>query len=343
METLLLLAHTETDGSLSPITLESLTAIKELSASTGTVFVAGIIGEDTGEAASLLLGGGASRVLTVSGNDFSTPRYHSDALAAETIIKTAGAAVVLAAASSRLSRVLGGVCVKLDGRIDTQVSDIKHEGGTLSIERWYYKKRVQVELSREQRPWILTLSSGSFEKAAPATGQGEIEALTVDLGAIRTEVEGIQAPSDEEQTIRPDANLLFVAGAGWCKPQGDGQTHVSEAEEQILGFLHQTQSSLGGSKSLVDQSGEGNTVLSFMTHLNQIGQTGATPRHAKGLSTCCHGEEPHVVGWRFVNERRAINKDANCGWAQGKADVVYVGDAFDIVPKVTALLEKKGQ
>ncbi len=41
--------------------------------------------------------------------------------------------------------------------------------------------------------------------------------------------------------------------------------------------------------------------------MNQIGQTGATPRHPKGLSTCCHGEEPHVVGWRFIADRRAIS------------------------------------
>jgi electron transfer flavoprotein alpha subunit len=78
-----------------------------------------------------------------------------------------------------------------------------------------------------------------------------------------------------------------------------------------------------------------------MTHLNQVGQTGATPRHPKGLSTCCHGEEPHVVGWRFITERRAINLDPNCGWARGKADVVYVADAFAVMTKVNALLAKK--
>jgi hypothetical protein len=82
-------------------------------------------------------------------------------------------------------------------------------------------------------------------------------------------------------------------------------------------------------------------TLRFMTHLNQVGQTGATPRHPKGLSTCCHGEEPHVVGWRFITERRAINLDPNCGWARGKADVVYVADAFAVMSKVNALLAKK--
>ena len=112
----------------------------------------------------------------------------------------------------------------------------------------------------------------------------------------------------------------------------------SNAEKLILGFLRATQASLGGSKSLVDLSGEGEAVLRFMTHMNQIGQTGATPRHAKGLSTCCHGEEPHTVGWRFIGERRAVNLDPNCGWARGKADVLYVADAFKVMAKVNELM-----
>jgi electron transfer flavoprotein alpha subunit len=151
-------------------------------------------------------------------------------------------------------------------------------------------------------------------------------------------VTGVQAPKADEQTIRPDAKLLFVAGAGWTKKQPDGAVHVEEAQQLILGVLRGAQASLGGSKSLVDLSGEGQAVLPFMTHLNQVGQTGSTPRHQKGLSTCCHGEEPHVVGWRFVTERRAVNLDPNCGWSRGKADVVYVADAFAVVRELNRLL-----
>ena len=132
-----------------------------------------------------------------------------------------------------------------------------------------------------------------------------------------------------------------MAGAGWTKKQADGKPHVEEAEQLILGFLEKAQASLGSSKSLVDQGGEGQAVLGFMSHLNQVGQTGASPRHPKGLATCCHGEEPHVVGWRFVTERRAVNLDPNCGWARGKADVLYVADAFEVMRKVNALLDAK--
>jgi electron transfer flavoprotein alpha subunit len=168
----------------------------------------------------------------------------------------------------------------------------------------------------------------------------ESVAVALDDRARRTKVVGISAPPADEQTIRPEAQLLFVAGAGWTKKQADGKTHVKEAEKLIKTFLDGAKASLGSSKSLVDLSGEGQEVISYMTHLNQVGQTGSTPRHPKGLATCCHGEEPHVVGWRFINERRAINLDANCGWAQGKADVLYVADAFEVVAKLNALLNQ---
>ena len=160
------------------------------------------------------------------------------------------------------------------------------------------------------------------------------------MPALRTEVTGFRAPKQDEQTIRPDAKLLFVAGAGWTKKQPDGEVHVEEAGKLILDFLRASGASLGSSKSLVDQGGEGNSVLPFLTHMNQVGQTGSTPRHAKGLSTCCHGEEPHVVGWRFIGERRAISLDANCGWTRGKADVVYIADAFQVMAKLNDLLQK---
>ena len=166
--------------------------------------------------------------------------------------------------------------------------------------------------------------------------------MLVALPPLRTEVTGLKSPPADQQTIRPDAKLLLVAGAGWTKKQPDGQAHAAEAEQLILGFLGRAQASLGSTKSLVDLSGEGQAVLQFMTHLNQVGQTGSTPRHQKGLATCCHGEEPHTVGWRFINERRAINLNAACSWAQGKADVLYVADAFAVMGKVNALLAARG-
>jgi electron transfer flavoprotein alpha subunit len=186
----------------------------------------------------------------------------------------------------------------------------------------------------------MLVDPGSQPACDCGAGKAAVELVPVNPADVsrRTTVVGIREPKASAQTIRPDSPLLFVTGAGWTKKQADGQTHVPEAEKLILDFLNVTRASLGSSKSLVDLGGEGQAVLPFLSHLNQIGQTGATPRHAKGLSTCCHGEEPHTVGWRFIGERRAISLDPNCGWARGKADVLYVADAFAVISSVNALL-----
>mgnify|MGYP001567292992 CR=1 FL=1 len=342
-DTVLLLAHVD-DGALSRSALETLGLAADLSAALGAALTVGLVGTDTRAAASRLGSCGARRFLAVEGPAFAEARYATDAAAAEAIARASGATIVIAAHTSRWARALPGVAHRLGGRADTHVTAIDASDDQVSVTRWYYRQRMEAAQSRALRPWVILLDPGCHAPLSEMTGAAaapSVENVAVDLpeDRIRTRVTGIEAPATDAQTIRPDADLLFVAGAGWTKKQADGQTHVPEAETLIRGFLARAKASLGGSKSLVDLSGEGQAVLRFMTHLNQVGQTGSTPRHPKGLSACCHGEEPHVVGWRFINERRAINLDPNCGWARGKADVVYVADAFEVMKKVNELLE----
>ena len=335
MEPILLLAHTEADGSLGKPALEALAAAKNL----GGELHVGLVGAEVQPAADLMAGAGAARIFAVKGEAFAQPRYATDAAAAEALLRASGAGMAIAAGTSRWSRALAGVAFRLGGRIDTHATALDIRNGVPAVTRWFYRQRLEAVLTRSQRPWMVLLDTGCVAAWSGAAGVARVETVAIPAVETRTTVSGTRSPEAGEQTIRPDAKLLFVAGAGWTKKQADGATHAPEAEKLILDFLRASQASLGGSKSLVDLSGEGEAVLRFMTHLNQIGQTGATPRHPKGLSTCCHGEEPHAVGWRFIGQRRAVNLDANCGWARGKADVLYVADAFEVIREMNALLE----
>jgi electron transfer flavoprotein alpha subunit len=332
VEKILLLAHTEPDGALGKPAREALGATLAL----GGELTVGLVGGAIQPAADEIAGCGA-RLMAVEGEPFAQPRYVTDAAAAEALARAAGAGLVLAAHTSRWARALPGVAVRFNGRVDTHAAQIAIVNEVPAVTRWFYRQRMEAVLTRAGRPWFVLLDSGCAEPWSGAPAATSVERLPVTASP-RTTVTGVRAPQTGEQTIRPDARLLFVAGAGWTKKQADGAPHPEKAEDLILGFLRASGASLGGSKSLVDLSGEGQTVLKCMTHLNQIGQTGATPRHPKGLSTCCHGEEPHVVGWRFITERRAVNLDPNCGWARGKADVLYVADAFEVMEKLNALL-----
>jgi electron transfer flavoprotein alpha subunit len=334
MEPILVLAHTEADGTVAKPALEALTAAFAL----GGPVTVGLVGAAAQAAADQVAACGAVRFLCVTGEAFTQARYATDAAAAEALCRASGAAIVVAPATPRWARALPGVACRLGGRVDTHATALAIRNGVPAVTRWFYRQRMEAVLTRTQRPWIVLLDSGCAAPWSGPAGTAVVETVAVEVPSTRTTVTGIQAPQAGEQTIRPDAKLLFVAGAGWTKKQADGTVHAPDAESLILGFLRAAQASLGGSKSLVDLSGEGQAVLPFMTHLNQIGQTGSTPRHPKGLSTCCHGEEPHVVGWRFVTERRAVNLDAHCGWARGKADVLYVADAFEVMRELNALM-----
>ena len=340
MDTILFAAQVEEDGSLGKASREALTAALGLAKELGAALSVGVVGADVQAAADSVAGSGAKAFFGVSGAEFAENRYATDAAALAALAKAAGAAIVIGAATSRMSRILPGVAARLGGRSDTNATALTVSGGKPMVTRWYYRQRMFAELTRPERPWFLSVSPGCFAPYAGQAGKAAVTAVAAELpaGGLRTEVTAVISPSAEEQTIRPDAALLFVAGAGWTKKQADGAAHVSEAEQIILQFVSKAQASLGTSKSLVDLSGEGQQVMRFLTHMHQVGQTGATPRHPKGLATCCHGEEPHTVGWRFIGERRAINLDPNCGWAQGKADVLYVADAFEVMRKVIALM-----
>jgi electron transfer flavoprotein alpha subunit len=317
----LILVHTDEQGLLPKGAWEAIGAAGSLP------YTVGVIGGAEAPAAQ------AEQSLCVDGDVFRMPRASSDLAACAALVSAVQPELVLAPQTSRFARVLPMLAARLNGCCDTHV--VAYAEG--EARRWFYRQRIEGGFRRDAKPWFLLLEPGAFE-GAPDQGRVAAAPVPCEAPTLRSRMVEYVSPESGEQTIRPDADLLLVAGAGWTKKQKDGSIHGAEAADLILRFVRANHSSLGSSKSLVDQSGEGHSVLPFLTHLHQVGQTGSTPRHRKGLATCCHGEEPHVVGWRFINERRAINLDANCGWARGKADVLYVGDAFEVMKELNELL-----
>jgi electron transfer flavoprotein alpha subunit len=341
METILFLGFTNEDGQLDAAGREAITAARALEEKLdGARVEAALIGDAVAPAAATVAAAGIGGIKAATDPDLAQARYATDAVAAEVLVAKAQPSLVIAAGTSRARRALPGAAHRVEGKIDTQITGLDGAEGRPVVERWFYRQRMVSRMTREERPWFLLIEPGVFEAAEAVEGEAPVEEVGVELPDTlrKTKVVGEEKAAAGAETIRPDADLLFVAGAGWTKKQPDGSPHIEEAETLILTLLDKAEASLGSSKSLVDQSGEGEAVLSFMTHLNQVGQTGSVPRHPKGLATCCHGEEPHAVGWRFITDRRAINLDPNCGWGQGKADVLYVADSFEVLRKLNELL-----
>jgi electron transfer flavoprotein alpha subunit len=217
METILFLAHTETDGSLGKPALEALGTARALQASlSGATLVAGLVGTHLQPAANAMAACGATRFLGVSGAEFGQSRYASDAASAEALCRAAQATIVVAPATARCARVLAGVAQRLGGRADTHVTGVSTEGGKLAVNRWYYRQRMEAQLLRAQRPWFILVDPGSQPPWQGTAGTARVEVVTVNLpeACQRTTVTGLRQPAADAQTIRPEADLLFVTGAG---------------------------------------------------------------------------------------------------------------------------------
>jgi len=153
METILVLAHTENDGSLAKSAREALHSAATLHKSlAGSKLVFGLIGENVQAAANSIAASPAIKYFGVTGADFSQSRYATDAAAAEALCKAAQATIVVAPATSRWARVLPGVAQRLGGRADTHVTGVTVADGRISASRWYYRQRMEGALTRTQRP-----------------------------------------------------------------------------------------------------------------------------------------------------------------------------------------------
>src|SRR5581483_11493819 len=152
-------------------------------------------------------------------------RYATDAAAAEAICRKVSPEIVIAPATSRLHRIIAGVAQRMDGCVDTHITGIEL-ADTLSARRWFYRQRLEAVLHRAKRPWFLLMDSGCHAAWTGPVARANVEQIALPISENRTTYSGIRVPNSDAQTIRPDAKLLFVAGAGWCKKQSDGKTHL---------------------------------------------------------------------------------------------------------------------
>ncbi len=192
METILVLAHTEKDGSLAKSAREALHVAASLhKALAGSQMVVGLVGESVQAAADSIAACPATKYFGVTGADFTQARYATDAAAAEAICKTARATVVVAPATSRWARVLPGVAQRLGGRADTHVTGVASADGKISVNRWYYRQRMEGSLTRAQRPWVLGIDPGSQPPCECGAGNATVEMVPVNLpdAAKRTTVD----------------------------------------------------------------------------------------------------------------------------------------------------------
>jgi electron transfer flavoprotein alpha subunit len=163
-EKILLLTPVSPDGTLPRVAREALAAALRLRGDLdGAPLEVGLWGADVSRSVAELQACGADRILAAVDPELAVSRGASDAVAAESLLRASAATVGIAPLTSRTARALPATALRLGGRLETHVVGLEAAGGQVTVRRWYYRQRMQAELSRSTRPWLLAIEPGTFD------------------------------------------------------------------------------------------------------------------------------------------------------------------------------------
>lgn len=178
------------------------------------------------------------------------------------------------------------------------------------------------------RPQTATVRPNVFpvpQKQPAGSAVTEEVPVTLNRSAIRTRVVEKNTLADGSDASIEDARVIVAGGRG-CQKAAN-----LDLLRTLAGQLGGT---LAGSRAIVEQG--------WIPHTRQVGQSGTTVGPELYIAVGVSGAIQHVVGMSSSKTVIAINKDPEAGIFK-TADLGVVGDALEILPILSALIEKEKQ
>jgi electron transfer flavoprotein alpha subunit len=314
-----ILAITEqVDGFFKNVSFEVVSAGRKIADNTGGPLTAAVMGAGVGTIAGQTAEYGADRILVADHEGLKDGLSDACTQAAAQLVAASDPAVVVIGATSLGRDIAARLSARLNAPLAMDCVDVRVDGGQIVVTRPMYGGKVLADVSVSGSPAIVAIRPRAMEAVA-AQGAGEVEAVDIDLsGTALTLVEKNMETGKIELT---EADVVVTGGRG----MGGDDFAVVEALAKVL------DGAVGASRSAVD---EGWRPVS-----DQVGQTGKVVAPNLYIACGVSGAIQHLAGMASSRVVVAINKDAEAP-IFSKCDFGIVGDLFDVVPAVTAEIEK---
>jgi len=316
-----ILAVTEQrEGALRRVSQEVVSAARGLADALGAEVHALVLGPaGIADGAADLGRWGADRVRVVEHEAFGLYNPDGYAQAVAAAAKDGGYFAVLFPASALGKDLAPRVAAKLDAPLATDATALAIEDGDLVVTRPVYAGKAFARVALDGEPRLVSLRPNVFRPAeSPRAGTVERLDVALDPGAWRVRVREVVAAAAE----RPDVSEAAVVVSGGRGMRGPEHWGLLEALCEAIG----PRCSLGASRAVVDAG--------WRPHSEQVGQTGKTVSPQLYIAVGISGAIQHLAGMRTAGTIVAINKDPEAPIFK-VADYGIVGDAFEIVPRLT--------
>ncbi|HCZ07804.1 MAG TPA: electron transfer flavoprotein subunit alpha [Flavobacteriales bacterium] len=225
-----------------------------------------------------------------------------------------GATVVVCAQDHLGKAIAGRVAVRLGAGLIAGVT-VAPEGESYTRNVFSGKASAQITGSTDRL--VITTTPNAIGMPAASDGTASVEAFNTDLGERKVNILEAAAPSTGGRAPLPEAELVVSAGRGMKGPEN-------------WGLIEDLADAVGATTACSRPVSD----IGWRPHHEHVGQTGIAIRPNLYIAIGISGAIQHLAGVNGSKVIVVINKDPEAPFFKA-ADYGIVGDAFDVVPKLT--------
>ncbi|MFU1857402.1 electron transfer flavoprotein subunit alpha/FixB family protein [Sphingobacterium sp. NGMCC 1.201703] len=310
-----------TDGKFKKSAFEVVSYAKAIADNTNTDLVAISIGNVAQEELAALGNYGASKVLTVNNEQLASFVNQAYASIIAEAVKSTGANLLVLSNSFSGKGLAPRIAAKLHAALaDGALALPTIEGEKLTVKKTAFSNKAFATVELTAAIKIIALSPNAYETKETG-GHAVVESFTANVAQadFSTIVKEIVRATDKVSL--PEAEIVVSAGRGLKGPENWG---MIEELADVLG------AATACSKPVSDAG--------WRPHSEHVGQTGIVVSPNLYIAIGISGAIQHLAGVSSSKTIVVINKDPEAPFFK-VADYGIVGDAFDVVPKLTQALK----
>jgi len=308
------------EGAIKKSSLEAVSygyALGQKSGQSVTAIAMGNIAQDELENVGKA---GASKVLHVADDRLSKGVILAYATAIAKAMEKESAKVLILAKSSLGDPVAARVAIKAKASLVSNVTELPDTSAGFKVKRSIYTGKAFANVDMTTDTKILAIKKNAItlkEDGANAS----VEKFEVSFDAADFKMSITSTDKATGEVLLPEAEIVVSGGRGMKGPENWG---MIEDLAKTLG------AATGCSKPVSD--------IGWRPHHEHVGQTGIKVSPNLYIAIGISGAIQHLAGVNSSKVIVVINKDPEAPFFKA-ADYGIVGDAFDVVPKLTAAIK----
>lgn len=310
-----------TDGKFKKSAFEVVSYAKSIADNIQTDLVAISIGNVAEDELAGLGKYGASKVLNVNIEQLASFVNQAYASIIAEAVKSTGSKILVLSNSFSGKGLAPRIAAKLEaGLADGALELPTINGDKLTVKKTAFSNKAFATLELTSDIKVIALSPNAYEtKETGGSANVETFAPNIDQTDFTTMVKEIVRATDKISL--PEAEIVVSAGRGLKGPENWG---IIEELADVLG------AATACSKPVSDAG--------WRPHSEHVGQTGIVVSPNLYIAIGISGAIQHLAGVSSSKTIVVINKDPEAPFFK-VADYGIVGDAFDVVPKLTQALK----